>query len=186
MKQSIEHYDLSYRLLHWSMAFLILLMLFAFIGFNPDLTQAERLEMLVGHSTIGTIISILLLLRITKRFIKRDPQPDNGLTGWQKVIAGVVHGGLYLMMIVVPMTGYLTANLHKLPVMVFANFNASSVSDANQFSPEAFAFMRELHHSAILTLLVLIGLHIGAALYHRLIKKDHVLSVMMRRNKANR
>ncbi|MGB0900003.1 MAG: cytochrome b [Psychrobium sp.] len=180
MKQSIEKYSLSFRLLHWAMAFLILLMLFAFVGFNPELTQEERMEMLVGHSTIGTIISVLLLWRVFKRFIQREARPDNELTGWQKRVAKVVHYGLYVMMIIVPMTGYLTANLHKLPVLVFANFNIGNVGDVGHFDLEAFTLMREIHQMAILTLVMLLLLHIGGALYHRFVKKDHVFSSMLR------
>lgn len=180
-----QHYTLGYRLLHWAMAVLVLLMLFALMGFNPstgELSDSERAEMLVGHSSIGSIIAVLLLLRIFKRFIKRDAQPVHDLAVWQKRAAKAVHLGLYLMMALVPLSGYLTANLHKLPVMAFGNFNLNpaALNNPEAYDQAAFLAMRQLHEIAIFSLISLIILHVGAVLYHRLIKKDQVLASMLR------
>lgn len=84
---------------------------------------------------------------------------------------------LYLCLIMIPLTGYLTANLHQLPVMAFTLFNLSQASGAN-FNEANFLFMRGVHETFINGLIALLVIHIGAALFHKFIKKDTVMSSM--------
>ena len=133
------------------------------------------MEMLVGHSSIGSIITLLLIVRIAKRFIKRDSVPEQSIEEWQKKASHIVHIGLYVFMIAVPVTGYLTANLHKLPVMVFGSFQ---INDLANYNEGAFLDMRAIHEASIYVLIALIAVHVGAVLFHRFIKKDDVLRTM--------
>ncbi len=172
-------FDKGYKWLHWSMAFLVMLMLFALMGFADAVTTQERLEMLTGHSSIGTIISILLIARVFKRFIMRDPRPVQNTALWQRRAAKTVQAGLYFCMIFVPVTGYLSARFHELPVKVFG------VLDINQgtqlaYNADTFQMIRLAHEWGIKLIMLLLVLHIGAALYHKFIKKDLVLASMTR------
>ncbi|MBU2968205.1 cytochrome b/b6 domain-containing protein [Pseudoalteromonas sp. C2R02] len=170
-------FDKIQKLLHWSMAFLILLMLFALIGFANEMTTEEHKEMLVGHSSIGSIISILLLFRIIKRFTKNPKTAQTKQPKWQVITAKAVHFGLYLSMILVPVTGYFTARLHELPVMVFGSFKINA--SAHVYSESNFEFMRNSHEFSIILLISLITIHISAAICHKVILKDDVLKAML-------
>lgn len=172
-------FDRGYKWLHWVLAVLFLLMLFALLGFSDGITQEERLEMLVGHSSIGTIISLLVIIRVFKRFVKRDSQPVQNIPGWQLKVSKIVQMGLYGCMVIVPITGYLTARIHELPVMAFGSFNLNQGGDI-AYNAQAFTDMRSIHELAITIFIVLLVLHIGAALYHKLIKKDQVMASMTR------
>lgn len=171
-------YDLGYRVLHWLMAAMILLMFMAGMGFANAVTEQEHMTMLIGHSSIGTVMSLLLIIRITKRFVVRSKRPVHELPQRQKAMAKSVQLGLYLCMVVIPVSGYLTANLHTLPVMLFGVFQLNSNNGV--LSESAFQQMRVIHESAILCLSVLLILHIGGALYHKFIKKDKVMNSMTR------
>ncbi len=174
-----HNFDKGYKWLHWLMAVLILLMLFALLGFNDSLTKAERMEMLVGHSSIGSLVSILLILRVFKRFIKKDAVPEQNISQWQKRASKWVQMSLYACMILVPLTGYLTARAHELPVMAFASINLSNVS-TQSYDANAFLLLRSLHEWAISFLVIFLVLHIGGALFHKLIKKDQVMASITR------
>lgn len=174
---AMQKYDLGYKFLHWSMAMLIFLMFFAAIGFAKAITEEERLAMLTGHSSIGILISLLLVLRVTKRFIKKSPTPVQSIAQWNRLAAKVVQRGLYFCMIYIPVTGFLTARLHELPVRPFGLINISQSQQG--FDQSAFFWMRLAHEAGIKLIMLLLVLHIGAALYHRVYKKDNVLKSML-------
>jgi len=175
-------FDKIQKLLHWSMAFLIILMLFALIGFANEMTIEEHKEMLIGHSSIGSIISALLLFRIIIKRISIKPKAEQiRQAKWQILAAKVVHFGLYLSMILVPVTGYLTARLHELPVMAFGSFKINATTHV--YSESSFEFMRNTHEFSIILLISLLTIHISAAICHKVILKDDVLKGMLPRLK---
>ncbi len=178
-QSQLTAFDKGYKWLHWSMAFLVMMMLLALFGFADAITTQERMDMLTGHSSIGTLISILLIVRISKRFIKRDPRPVQNIAQWQRRASKVVQMGLYFCMILVPITGYLSARFHELPVKVFGFFDINQGAQL-AYNPETFQMIRLLHEWGINLIMLLLVLHIGAALYHKIIKKDLVLASMTR------
>lgn len=169
------HYDLAYRILHWVLAALIFLMFFAILGFASVTTEEEHLTMLIGHSSMGTIISMLIVMRVLKRFVKRDPTPKLDLPKSQHLAARTVQYGLYFMMLWVPVTGYLTARVHELPVMAFGSINYNVMHNE-----ASFELLRQLHAGGIRVMMLLLVLHVGAALFHKFVKKDGVMASMTR------
>jgi len=169
----MKSFSWSYKLLHWLMAVLICLMFFALQGFSPDMNDAERTMMLVGHSSIGTIISILLLVRISKRFLFKHQMPERKSPKLQAFASKMTHYALYLLMFLVPLTGYMTANFHQLPVQLFG-----SLSLNGQANTDAFSSLRLIHATGVRLLIGLVVLHVAAALIHKFILKDKVLSAM--------
>lgn len=172
---SPTHYDLVYKILHWVMAVLVLMMFLAGMGFESAQTEADKLTMLTGHSSLGTIIAILIFVRILKRFVKKDPVPEHDLPSLQKKLARTVQYLLYVLLILIPITGFLTARLHELPVNAFASFNYNA---GLLFDEQAFLNMRLIHEICIKSLMFLLAAHIGAALMHGFVKKDAVLKSM--------
>lgn len=179
------HYDLGYRILHWLMALLVFVMFMAMQGFGAVTNDTEHMAMLVGHSSIGTLISMLILIRLTKRFIVRSPVPVSDLPEKQVLAASIVQYSLYFMMIFVPLTGFLTARLHELPVMAFTAFNYSQ-TEINGYNETAFASLRLIHETGIKVLMVLVLMHVGAAFLHRFVKKDDDWSAMTRGEKKSK
>lgn len=169
----MKSYSWSFKLLHWLMAVLILLMFFALVGFQPDMSDADRTTMLIGHSSIGTIITALMVVRLSKRFVLKQPRPKHVLKPMQAKLAKATHYALYFLMVFVPVTGYITANFHHLPVQAFASFSLNGGADS-----EVFGLVRLIHTTSVKALLVLVLLHIGAALFHKFVLKDRVLYSM--------
>ncbi len=179
LKQSppIRSYDKGYKWLHWLMAALVGLMFFALLGFNETMTDNERTEMLVGHSSLGIIISLLMALRVFKRFVKRDPTPKHVLRPWQAVMSKAVQLGLYASLITVPLSGFLSAQQHALPVKAFGFLHINRGLGQN-YEEASFMLIRQFHEWGIKALMVLLVLHISAAIFHRWVQKDQVLASM--------
>ena len=86
-----------------------------------------------------------------------------------------MHYVIYGLLVLIPITGYLTARLHELPVNAFASFNLNA---GLPYDSEAFLNMRLIHETFIKSLMFVLAGHIGAALMHGFIKKDNVLKSM--------
>jgi cytochrome b561 len=104
----------------------------------------------------------------------RLPAPPAG-SRWQLLAASATHAALYLLLLVIPLTGLFMQYFAAKPISVYGLWSlpAALVSDI-----ERFAILRELHGILTLLLMVLITLHIGAALYHQFVKKDQLLRRM--------
>jgi cytochrome b561 len=161
------------------MAIMIFVMFLAMLGFASVTNDTEHMTMLVGHSSSGTIITMLILIRFTKRFVVKSPVPVQDIEPKQRLAATLVQYALYFLMLLVPISGYLTARLHELPVMAFTAFNISQ-TEQNGYNEAAFAALRIVHETSIKVLMLLVAMHVGAALYHRWVKKDNVMNTMLR------
>ena len=173
----VIRYDSLYKVLHWLVAGLVLLMLLAKFGFASAITPEDKMNMLIGHSSIGSILTLFIIIRLVKRFVVKSERPIQMIPNWQKRLSSMVHLALYFCLIMIPLTGYLSASLHQLPVMPFTLINLSQVSSAGYVEAD-FLLMRSIHESMINLLMVLLFVHIGGALFHKIIKKDGVMATM--------
>ncbi|OCQ20842.1 hypothetical protein A7985_13680 [Pseudoalteromonas luteoviolacea] len=169
----MSSYSWSYKLLHWLSAILFALMCFAFIGFYPKMSDADRTIMLIGHSSIGACLAAILFIRIGKRFALKHPRPKHAQSTLQAKMAKSAHYAMYVFMVLVPLTGYTTANFHYLPVQLFGSILLNGNHDT-----ELFNTFRAIHVLCIQGLIALVALHIGAAIRHKLVLKDKVLYSM--------
>ncbi|KZN67771.1 cytochrome b [Pseudoalteromonas luteoviolacea] len=169
----MNSYSWSYKLLHWLSAFLFILMCFAFFGFYPQMSDADRTVMLIGHASIGVCLAATLLIRIGKRFVLKHPRPKHAQSTTLAKMAKSAHYAMYVFMVLVPLTGYTTANFHYLPVQLFGSVLLNGNHD-----PELFNTFRAIHVLCIQALIALVVLHIGAAIRHKLVLKDKVLYSM--------
>ena len=169
----MKSFSWSYKLLHWLMAVLIMVMFLALLGFNPDMSEADRKVMLIGHSSIGTLVTLLMLIRVCKRFVLKHARPRHALAPWQARAAKWTHYALYLFMGLVPLTGYLTANFHQLPVRLFGSIPLNGSPD-----DAVFTSLRLVHSTSVKLLIALVIVHVAAALIHKFVLKDKVLSGM--------
>jgi len=167
-----QRYSLPFRLLHWLTALIILMMLIAGQQFAGEMAEADRIFSLTGHSSLGAMIVGLLILRVALRLTGLSGRPVQDIAPWQNFASKVVQAGIYLLMIYLPVTGLLVARNHPLPVQPFGG---ASISTPNLTSYEA---LRPLHEYGTKALMLLLVLHIGAALMHRLILRDRVMASM--------
>ena len=153
--------------LHWLLAVLILAALavgFLVLAAMPN-AQPAKIAVLRWHMAGGMLILALMLVRFVVRLVTAKPAPANRL-------APIVHYGFYLLVVLMVGTGFATGLAAGLPEIVFAESGAPL--------PATFAAFPTFHaHFWLATLLVVvIVLHVGAALYHQLVQKDGMLARM--------
>ncbi|MCY0386244.1 cytochrome b [Robbsia sp. Bb-Pol-6] len=162
------------RILHWLMAVLILAMLF--IGVGMVASVSYRYNLLVSvHKPIGIAILILVILRIVNRRINPPPPLPADLPSIQKLAAHASHLLLYALMLAQPLVGWGMLSAGGLPITLFGGVQLPPILPQN---PMLFARLRELHTVFAYLLFATIVVHIAAALFHGLIRRDGVLESM--------
>ncbi len=168
-------FSLSMRIMHWAMALLIVAMLAAGLSMVGSL-DPWQFTLLNLHKSFGIFVFILVLIRLALRLKSRLPELPKALPSWQKLAARSTHSLLYLMMLLMPLSGYLMQYFAGRPINVFDWFYLPASIEVDI---QAFAFFRELHGYSALALILLIIIHVAAALHHHFIRKDSVLRSMM-------
>lgn len=163
------------RLLHWLMAVLVLAMLF--IGVGMVSTVSERYRLLVSiHEPIGMAILVLVVIRILNRLISPPPLLPADMPQWQRFAAQLSHLVLYVLMLLLPLVGWAMLSAARYPIMLFGGFVLPPILPHDA---ALAAGLRRLHTWLALLLFATFLAHLGAALFHGLIRRDGVFASMM-------
>ncbi|RDS79813.1 cytochrome b [Dyella monticola] len=162
------------RALHWLMAILIVSMLF--IGVGMVASVSERHAWLIAiHKPLGIAILLLAIVRLIVRLRNPPPPLPDDLPAIQKIAAYASHYLLYALMLVIPLVGWAMLSAGGYPVMLSHSLRLPPIFPV---SATAFAILRHTHAWLAMLLFLTFLAHLGAALYHGLIRRDGVLSSM--------
>ncbi|NHH82542.1 cytochrome b [Burkholderia gladioli] len=164
------------RLLHWLMAAMILAMLFIGVGMVSSVS-ARHAVLIAIHKPLGIAILVLVIMRLVVRFSKRPPALPEDLPGWQRAAAHLSHWVLYALMIAMPLIGWAMLSAGGYPVMLGGGVQLPALMGAD---PIAFAWLRNAHELLAFVLFATVVLHLAAALFHGLIRRDGVFGSMAR------
>ncbi len=169
-------YTSSAKFLHWLIvALLIVQFIVAWtmphIGRNTPMTKLISL-----HFSVGIVILAVAILRLVWRVMQGDPTPLDDVPLWQMQSARVIHWLLYLLLLVVPVLGWINTSWRGMPIAFFG------LELPTLIGPRApgWGWTGDVHN--LLTnymMLTLVVLHMLAGLYHYFIRRDHVLQRML-------
>ncbi|KVD66293.1 cytochrome B [Burkholderia ubonensis] len=171
-----DHFSLPARLLHWSMAALILSMLFIGVGMVATVTQARN-ALLSVHRPLGIALLALVLIRLYVRFKHRAPALPGNIPDSQKLAAKLSHLVLYVLMVAMPLIGWAMLSAAGYPIMLYGPLHLPPITPV---SVKLFALLRALHTWLAFALFLTVLMHIAAALLHGLVRRDGVFSSMAR------
>lgn len=190
LRNSADSWGWPARLLHWAMALLIIGML----AFGFYLTNAfypgdfSKFGLVQTHKSFGFVVFALAVVRLVWRLVNPTPSLPVQMGAVERFAAHAGHWLLYLLMAIMPLSGWLASSASLMndpdayPMqvrnMVFGLF---AMPDPIHPGSEALEdlFMAVHEWAAIALAILLIG-HIGAALKHRFVNRDGVLSRMLR------
>lgn len=162
-------YPVVLILLHW---LIFPLMLGAFIlgEVMEDLPRGDiRMSVMGWHILAGLIMAALLLPRIAVRLRGVPPLPAATpvLELW---LARLAHLGLYAAMLALPVSGLTSVLAGKRTVSVLGLFDLPSLASL----PWLHEAMEDIHEGAAKLFLLLLALHVAAALWHALVRRDGI------------
>lgn len=169
-------YTTAALLLHWLMA-LLLTILFAVGLYMVDLPLSpQKLKIYSWHKWAGVTAFLLVLLRLAWRFGHPAPALPKTMPAWQKSAAHGMHHLLYLLMIAIPISGWLMSSAKGFQTVYFGVLPLPDLVAKNR---ELGKTLEEVHEVLANGLALLVLAHIGAALKHHLLDRDDVLSRML-------
>ncbi|NIJ34043.1 cytochrome b [Sphingomonas oligoaromativorans] len=162
------------RTLHWTMAALILAMLFIGVGM---VSTAEPLypTLLAWHRPIGALILVLALIRLGYRLHHPAPPLPADLPAVQKLAAHGSHWLLYATMIAMPLIGWSMQSAGGYPVRLTTWLVLPPIVPRDIL---LYGFLRSAHTVVAYCFFALILVHLAAALVHALIRRDGVFESM--------
>ena len=171
---SAERFPAASRWLHWSMAVMIVTMLF--IGIGMAATVSRRYEILVSiHRPLGIAILLLALVRLINRLVNPPPPLPPSVPTLQRIAAVGSHYLLYALMLILPLVGWAMLSAAPYPIVFWGGLHLPPIVPQD---PLTYAWLRRLHTALALLLFATILLHFGAALFHALIRRDGVFESM--------
>lgn len=171
-------YVRTVRQLHWWMALLIVAA-YVFVEFHGSFPKgsAPRNAMMQGHYWSGIAIFLLVWWRLSSRVRGGTPPIQPPLGRFTATFSRLMHLALYAFFIVMPILGCLTAAYEGKQVLIPFTGIALPLPVA---ADKDFGHQLEEIHETIGTIFYwVIGLHVLAALWHHLIKRDNVLERML-------
>lgn len=159
--------------LHWLLALMltVALAMGTFVLDPLPNSSPDKIGALQGHMIAGGLILLLTLLRLVMRLKTTHPRPATTGNTLLDRLAPATHWGLYLLVVLMAGSGIAMSVLAGLPGIVFGGVGTLPVN-FDALPPRAV-------HGIVAKLLMLaIGLHIAAALYHQFVRRDGLLSRM--------
>lgn len=175
-------YDTVAIVIHWLAAALMIFMVF----FGEELMEMEEegeaaaaaLSFLPSlHVSLGTAILVLTVFRLAWRLANPPPHLPATMKGWETTLTKAVHGLFYVLMVGIPLTGWLATPEFlreegvTAALQVFGVFPLPTAPNLGE-APE------ELHEIGSKVAMALIVLHVLAALKHQFINRDGLLARM--------
>lgn len=174
MSQS-THFNLTARVLHWTMALMILSMLFVGIGMVTSINMRPTLVSL--HRPLGIAILLLVVVRVWNRLRHPPPPLPADLPAIQVFAAKASHWLLYGLMFAMPLIGWSMLSAGGYPVTMFTGVALPPIAPHD---PTVYAVLRTAHTWLALLLFAAVLMHLSAALFHSWVRRDGVFESMAR------
>jgi cytochrome b561 len=172
---AVMRYSTPAVVLHWLVALLI------FAGFPLGLYMVDlplspdKLKLYSYHKWIGITVLLLTAIRVSWRLTHTPPPLPVDIAGWQRRASAIVHGLLYGLMIVIPLSGWLLSSAKGVQTVWFG---VLPLPDLVAKDRELGDLLAEVHKTLNFTLLALFVIHVGAALQHHFIERQPFLQRM--------
>jgi cytochrome b561/polyisoprenoid-binding protein YceI len=184
MPHSRTRYTAVAFTLHWVIAAAIVFQIILGwrMGWGPKGPATYALFQL--HKSVGITILLLSLGRIIWRVMNPAPPAPVGQPKWEKIASHIVHGAFYLIMLGLPITGWLIVSSSKtnIPTLLYGAIpwpHVPGVAELPGASKHVWNLAASTSHELLVKLTyALLALHLGAVAKHQILDRDEVFSHM--------
>lgn len=171
---AVARYSRPSVVLHWLLAVLLIaqLVLGWWMVDLPKSPAGLRAGWFNFHKSVGIMLAVLIVMRLGWRAAQEVEEPED-LPTWQRAVAQASHGMLYACMLLMPVSGFLGSTFTRYPIRFFG----LQVPVPHMHWPAAKQLMSDLHMATAYAFVVLVAVHVGAALWHW-IRRDGIAGRM--------
>jgi cytochrome b561 len=170
-----DRYTATAIALHWLSAALILCGFAIGLWMTGLALSPLKLQWYSYHKWIGITVFLLAVCRLAWRLRHRAPRPA-AMPEWQRRAAAAAHAALYVLMLAIPLSGWLYSSASGVSV---SWLGVVPLPDLVGKDKALAAVLKVVHAGLNYTLLALVIVHTGAALKHHLVDRDGVLARML-------
>jgi cytochrome b561 len=177
LKNSEQSYGWLSKCLHWLVA-LAVFALFALGYWMVGLDYYSEWYKAAPHyhKSMGILLALTVLVRLIWRVSNPRVKPLANHQPWEVTLAHWVHGLLYVLLLVLFVSGYLISTADGRAIDVFNWFSVPSLGALIENQEDIAGW---IHKWVAYSLMVLVGFHLVGALKHHWIDKDETLKRMM-------
>jgi cytochrome b561 len=176
LRNTTTHWGWVAQLLHWTIVILVITQ-FVLGTIADDLPLGmHKLAVLARHKSVGITIFMLVVLRLVWRWSNPTPALPSTLKPYERHLARITHAALYVLLLVMPITGWIMSSARAFPVSWFGFFQLPDLVAPNKTLYDA---MLTTHGTLAWILAGVATLHLLAALKHHFVLKDDVLRRML-------
>ncbi len=161
------------RLLHWTMAVMVLAMLFIGVAMVASLADYHILVSI--HRPLGIGVLVLVVIRFVNRLWKRPPPLPANMARRERLAATGTEYLLYALLFLLPLVGWGMLSAARYPIVLFGSVQLPSILPGDL---ALYAVLRKLHTVLAYLLFVTIVAHFGAVLFHAIVLRDGLLRRM--------
>ena len=171
-----NHYTRTAVALHWTVvAFIITAFAMGWIMTDMAISPL-RLRLFSWHKWVGVTVLALFFVRGLWR-LTHQPPALLPMPVWQRMVAHSLHGLLYAMLLMQPLSGWIYSNASGYPIVYLGLIPLPNLVGKGKALAATF---KEIHSIGSVLLAVAIGLHVLASLKHHFIDRDDTLRRMLR------
>lgn len=177
LQNSKYQYGSVTRILHWSVALLIIgLIWLGWYMVGLSYYDPWYHDSLVTHRALGMLVLLLAVIKILWTLFSMRPDLPGSLKPWERYAAHSAHITLFVMMLLIPISGYVISTSADATIPFFYWFDIPSLF---RVSEQARDLAIAIHYYLAYGTIALILIHAGAALKHQFIEKDGTLKKML-------
>lgn len=172
-----SRYSAAQKVLHWTMAVLIVVMVAVGLTMTNMGDGPLKNALYELHKSTGLLVLVLALIRVAVRRTRSAP-PLEPMPEWQRMAAYTSHYSMYVLIVLVPLMGWIATSYCCKPVNFLWTVPVSlPIPDAPTMEAAKPLFL--IHFTLAFILAAIVTIHVTAALHHHFVKRDRTLLRML-------
>lgn len=169
-----NQYGTLTKLFHWSTALLFIGMFTVGYIMQDMAASPQKWQLYKLHKATGFTYLLIVISYLFWRIKQKTPGLPKTLPQWQRKLAVANIHLLFMLIVLMPLTGYFMSSLGGREINYFDLFNIPAITKSSWGG-----FFHDFHIYASYVVIFCVSLHVLAALYHHFIKKDTILKRML-------
>lgn len=176
LRNTLQTYGSVAKTFHWLIFLLVASLVAAGFVMTDMPVGPDKFRLYGIHKSVGITVLVIVILRLGWKLTNISPLLPVTMKPWEKLAAKAGHLALYGLVMAMPLTGWAMSSAAGLPVSVFGWFTLPDLVAPDNALKGIF---REMHETLAWVLIVMVVLHVLAALLHHFYYRDNVLRRML-------